>query len=228
MILFWILYRKVSLKYHRSVIGALMAFYRKSYGFSSKHQSVFLSKTTQIPLKFQWNTIIDKLFCISITSVSYHDCFCSCLGYGSCPLGASSVPHLSEQRYPIGQASCPFLCLFDLFFWKACRFIIILQLGISFRTFKLSSRTYWLCVDTLRDLHLNDNAAMGVFLKLLKSSTTCFLHFYINLFCIKKILCNFAKSKKWCLCNKKKTTYYKKALALYSCFQKIAKFEWSS
>ena len=129
------------------------------------------------------------MFCISITSVSYHDCFCSCLGYGSCPLGASSVPLLGKHRAPIGQASCPFLCLFDLFFRKACRFIIILQLGIS-------SRTYWLCVDTLRDLHLNDNAAMGVFLKLLISSTTCFLHFYINLFCIKKILCNFAKSKK--------------------------------
>ena len=143
------------------------------------------------------------------------------LGQAACPKWVSSVPLLGKHR-------AHFLCLFDLFFRKARCFIIILQLGISFRTFKLSSRTYWLCVDTLRDLHLNDNAAMGVFLKLLKSSTTCFLHFYINLFCIKKILCNFAKSKKWCLCNKKKTTYYKKALALYSCFQKIAKFEWSS
>lgn len=188
MILFWILYRKVSLKYHRSVIGALMAFYRKSYGFSSKHQSVFLSKTTQIPLKFHRHVIIDKVFCIFITSVFILLKFLLLFLHETCPLGASSVPHLSKQRSPIGQASCPFLCLFDLFFWKACRFIIILQLGISFRTFKLSSRTYWLCVDTLRDLHLNDNAAMGVFLKLLKSSTTCFLHFYINLFCIKKIL----------------------------------------
>ena len=136
MILFWILYRKVSLKYHRSVIGALMAFYRKSYGFSSKHQSVFLSKTTQIPLKFQWNTIIDKLFCISITSVSYHDCFCSCLGYGSCPLGASSVPHLSKQRSPIGQASCPFLCLFDLFFWKARCLIIMANPQVGRQPFR--------------------------------------------------------------------------------------------
>lgn len=166
-----------------------MAFYRKSYRFSSKHQSVFLSKTTQIPLKFHRHVIMDKVFCISITSVFILLKFLLLFLQETCPLGASSVPHLSKQRSPIGQASCPFLCLFDLFFRKACRFIIILQLGIS-------SRTYWLCVDTLRDLHLNDNAAMGVFLKLLISSTTCFLHFYINLFCIKKILCNFAKSKK--------------------------------
>lgn len=141
MILFWILYRKVSLKYHRSVIGALMAFYRKSYGFSSKHQSVFLSKTTQIPLKFHRHVIMDKVFCISITSVFILLKFLLLFLHETCPLGASSVPHLSKQRSPIGQASCPFLCLFDLFFRKACRFIIILQLGISFRTFKLSSRT---------------------------------------------------------------------------------------
>ena len=196
MILFWILYRKVSLKYHRSVIGTLMDFYRKSYRSSSKHQSVFLSKTNQIPIKFHRHVIIDKLFCISITSVSFQDCFCFCFWHETCPLGASSVPHLSKHRSPLGQASCPFLYLFDLFFRKARCLIIIPQLGISFRTFKLSSRTYWLCVDALRDLHLNDNAVMGVFLMLLIpnwGSSTCFLHFCINLFCIKKIMCNFAK-----------------------------------
>lgn len=125
MILFWILYRKVSLKYHRSVIGTLMDFYRKSYRFSSKHQSVFLSKTTQIPLKFHRHVIIDKLFCISITSVKFHEYFCFCFWHETCPLGASSVPHLSKHRSPLGQASCPFLYLFDLFFRKA-RCVIIM------------------------------------------------------------------------------------------------------
>ena len=129
MILFWILYRKVSLKYHRSVIGALMAFYRKSYGFSSKHQSVFLSKTTQIPIKFHRHVIMDKVFCISITSVFILLKFLLLFLQETCPLGASSVPHLSKQRSPIGQASCPFLCLFDLFFRKArCLIIMLLWL----------------------------------------------------------------------------------------------------
>ena len=125
MILFWILYRKVSLKYHWSIIGALMAFYRKSYRFSSKHQSVFLSKTTQIPLKFHRHVIMDKVFCISITSVFILLKFLLLFLQETCPLGASSVPHLSKQRAPIGQASCPFLCLFDLFFWKARCLIIM-------------------------------------------------------------------------------------------------------
>ena len=176
-----------------------MAFYRKSYGFSSKHQSVFLSKTTQIPLKFHRHVIIDKVFCISITSVFILLKFLLLFLHETCPLGASSVPHLSKHRSPIGQAPCPFLYLFDLFFRKARCLIIIPQLGISFRTFKLSSRTYRLCVDALWDLHLNGNAVMGVFLMLLIpnwGSSTCFLHFCINLFCIKKIMCNFAKSKK--------------------------------
>lgn len=92
-----------------------MAFYRKSYRFSSKHQSVFLSKTTQIPIKFHRHVIIDKVFCISITSVFILLKFLLPFLQETCPLGASSVPHLSKQRSPIGQASCPFLCLFDLF-----------------------------------------------------------------------------------------------------------------
>ena len=93
-----------------------MAFYRKSYRFSSKHQSVFLSKTTQIPIKFHRHVIMDKLFCISITSVFILLKFLLLFLQETCPLGASSVPHLSKQRSPIGQASCPFFCVFLICF----------------------------------------------------------------------------------------------------------------
>ena len=109
MILFWILYRKVSLKYHRSVIGALMAFYRKSYRFSSKHQSVFLSKTTQIPIKFHRHVIMDKLFCISITSVFILLKFLLLFLQETCPLGASIVPLLGKHRAHF----CVFLICFS-------------------------------------------------------------------------------------------------------------------
>ena len=136
MILFWILYRKVSLKYHRSVIGALMAFYRKSYRFSSKHQSVFLSKTTQIPIKFHRHVIMDKLFCISITSVFILLKFLLLFLQETCPLGASSVPTWGKHRAPIGQASCPFLCLFDLFFRKARCLIIMANPQVGRQPFR--------------------------------------------------------------------------------------------
>ena len=109
MILFWILYRKVSLKYHRSVIGALMAFYRKSYRFSSKHQSVFLSKTTQIPIKFHRHVIMDKLFCISITSVFILLKFLLLFLQETCPLRASIVPLLGKHRAHF----CVFLICFS-------------------------------------------------------------------------------------------------------------------
>ena len=64
---------------------------------------------------------------------------------------------------------------------------------------KFVSLVIRLCVDGLRDLHLNDNAFMDVFLKILIPNwggRTFFLQFYINLFCVKKIMCNFAQSKK--------------------------------
>ena len=109
-----------------------MAFYRKSYRFSSKHQSVFLSKTTQIPLKFHRHVIMDKVFCISITSVFILLKFLLLFLQETCPLGASSVPLLGKHRAPIGQASCPFLCLFDLFFWLVVSLLwLIHKLGDS-------------------------------------------------------------------------------------------------
>lgn len=129
MILFWILYRKVSLKYHRSVIGALMAFYRKSYGFSSKHQSVFLSKTTQIPLKFHRHVIIDKVFCISITSVFILLKFLLLFLQETCPLGASSVPLLGKHR-------AHFCVFFDLFFRKARCLIIMANPQVGRQPFR--------------------------------------------------------------------------------------------
>ena len=110
--------------------------YRKSYGFSSKHQSVFLSKTTQIPIKFHRHVIMDKLFCISITSVFILLKFLLLFLQETCPLGASSVPHLSKQRSPIGQASCPFLCLFDLFFRKARCLIIMANPQVGRQPFR--------------------------------------------------------------------------------------------
>ena len=143
MILQWHFSVKQSEKYHWSIIGALMAFYRKSYRFSSKHQSVFLSKTTQIPLKFHRHVIMDKVFCISIASVFILLKFLLLFLQETCPLGASSVPHLSKQRSPIGQASCPFLCLFDLFFRKARCLIIMANPQVGRLLFQYSDYGIW-------------------------------------------------------------------------------------
>lgn len=86
-----------------------MAFYRKSYRFSSKHQSVFLSKTTQIPIKFHRHVIMDKLFCISITSVFILLKFLLLFLQETCPLGASSVPTWGKHRAHF----CVFLICFS-------------------------------------------------------------------------------------------------------------------
>ena len=54
---------------------------------------------------------------------------------------------------------------------------------------KFVSLVIRLCVDGLKDLHLNDNAFMDVFLRFLIpnwGSRTYFLQFYINLFLCKE------------------------------------------
>ena len=119
MILFWMFYRKVSSKYHRSIIE----HGNKSIKVTATQHPHWSLRANPLNPKSRANPLISQITIIGKDNKNVTK-------------WASSVPMLGKHLAPHGQASCPFLCLFDLFFRKACCLIIMANPQVGRQPFR--------------------------------------------------------------------------------------------